>query len=162
AIILAVLVIWQGLAVSGWLYRDVVPRLEVIAGALWTLLSTPDYYWHLGATAYEVAWGLAIGGTLGLAVGLALGANRLMAREGARVRGLSLLSRPDAEDLLFPGDDHVVRRRPRLEGGDGGDLLLLPDRAVDRRWHAPDRPGADPRRPQLPPQHLADGDEDLS
>ena len=31
AIILAVLAIWQGLAVSGLLYRDVVPRLEVIA-----------------------------------------------------------------------------------------------------------------------------------
>ena len=28
--------------------------------------------------------------------------------------------------------------------------------------HARDRSGADPRRPQLPRQHLADGDEDLS
>ena len=80
AIILAVLVVWEGLARSGWLYQDVVPRLEIIAAALWKLLSAPDYYVNLGATASEVGLGLAIGGTLGLAVGLALGANRLMAR----------------------------------------------------------------------------------
>jgi len=96
AIILAVLVIWQGLAVSGWLYRDVVPRLEIIAAALWTLLTHPEqvrfeflfwtietempsYYANLWATASEVVQGLLIGGLLGLAVGLVLGANRLMA-----------------------------------------------------------------------------------
>ena len=71
-IILAVLVIWQGLALSGWLYRDVVPRLEVIAAALWKLLSTPDYYWNLWATTTEVALSLVIGGISGLAVGLLL------------------------------------------------------------------------------------------
>jgi ABC-type nitrate/sulfonate/bicarbonate transport system permease component len=80
AIILAVLVIWQALAVSGWLYRDVVPRLEIIAAALWKLLSTPDYYVNLWATAVEVGWGLAVGGVLGLAAGILLGANKLMAR----------------------------------------------------------------------------------
>jgi ABC-type nitrate/sulfonate/bicarbonate transport system permease component len=80
AIILAVLVIWQGLAVSGWLYRDVVPRLEIIVAALWKLLTAPDYYVNLWATATEVGWGLAIGGLLGLVAGLVLGANKLMAR----------------------------------------------------------------------------------
>src|SRR5262249_9179674 len=55
-------------------------RLEVIAGALWVLLSAPDYYVNLWATTSEVVMGLAIGGTLGLAVGLVLGANKLMAR----------------------------------------------------------------------------------
>ena len=80
AIILAVLVMWEALAASGWLYRDVVPRLEIIAVALWNLLSTPDYYANLWATAIEVGWGLAIGGVLGLTAGLVLGANKLMAR----------------------------------------------------------------------------------
>jgi len=80
AIILAVLVIWQGLAVSGWLYRDVVPRLEIIVAALWKLLTTPEYYVNLWATATEVGMGLCVGGFLGLVVGLVLGANRLMAR----------------------------------------------------------------------------------
>src|SRR5262249_18254225 len=69
AIILAVLVIWEALAASGLLYRDVVPRLEVIALALWKLLTTTEYYGHLGATASEVGMGLAIGGVLGLTVG---------------------------------------------------------------------------------------------
>ncbi len=80
AIILAVLVIWEAVAASGLLYRDVVPRLGVIAAAMWKLLSTPDYYWHLWVTGYEIAIGLALGGITGLVVGLALGANRLLSK----------------------------------------------------------------------------------
>ena len=80
AIIVAVLAIWQGLAVSGWLYRDVVPRLDVIAVALWTLLAAPETWRHFGVTAEEIAIGLVIGGVSGLVAGLVLGANRLLAR----------------------------------------------------------------------------------
>jgi len=80
AIILAVLLAWEAVAASGLLYRDVVPRLDAIAAALWKLLSTPDYYWHLWVTAKEIALALAIGGIGGLAVGLLLGANRLLGR----------------------------------------------------------------------------------
>ena len=80
AIIATVLAIWEALAYSGLLYRDVVPRLGVIAAALWKLLSTRDFYWHLWVTGYEIGIGLLIGGVSGLAVGLALGANRLLAR----------------------------------------------------------------------------------
>lgn len=80
AIIVAVLLIWEALAASGLLYRDVVPRLGVIAAAIWKLLSTPEFYWHLWVTTYEIGIGLALGGITGLVVGLALGANRLLAR----------------------------------------------------------------------------------
>jgi len=80
AIIVTVLAIWEGLARSGLLYRDVVPRLEVIAVALWKLLSMPEFYGHLGVTAEEIGIGLAIGGLSGLLAGLVLGANRLLAR----------------------------------------------------------------------------------
>ncbi|HEY1541107.1 MAG TPA: ABC transporter permease subunit [Xanthobacteraceae bacterium] len=80
AIIVAVLVIWEAVAASGLLYRDVVPRLPVIAVALWKLLSTPEFYGHLWVTAKEIGIGLAIGGISGLVAGLALGANRLLAR----------------------------------------------------------------------------------
>jgi NitT/TauT family transport system permease protein len=102
AIILTVLVIWEGLAVSGLLYRDVVPRLGVIALALWKLLTLPDamihldlswrslgfvvdvdipqFYVHLWVTAKEIAVGLALGGISGLVAGLVLGANRLLGR----------------------------------------------------------------------------------
>jgi NitT/TauT family transport system permease protein len=80
AIILVVLASWQLLAASGLLYRDVVPPLGAIAFALYKTLADPTFYFHLGTTAYEIAIALAIGGLSGLAVGIALGASKLMAR----------------------------------------------------------------------------------
>jgi len=78
--VLAVLVIWQLLALSGWLYGDVVPRLQIVGAALVKLLSTGDFYWNLWVTVDEVAVGLVIGGFAGLVVGLLLGANRYAAK----------------------------------------------------------------------------------
>ncbi len=80
AIIAGVLVTWELLARSGWLYRDVVPSLLAIARALFEILSDPDYYWHLGVTAGEIGIALAIGGTSGLLIGLVLGGSRLLGR----------------------------------------------------------------------------------
>jgi ABC-type nitrate/sulfonate/bicarbonate transport system permease component len=80
AIIVVLLVAWEALAASGLLYRDVVPSLLAIGGALVKLLMNPEFYYHLGVTMGEVGTGLAIGGTLGLLVGLVLGANRLLAQ----------------------------------------------------------------------------------
>jgi NitT/TauT family transport system permease protein len=80
AIIVIVLAIWEAVAASGLLYRDVVPSLLAIGGALIALLSDPTYYWHLGVTAGEIAAALAIGGSAGLVVGLVLGANKLFGR----------------------------------------------------------------------------------
>jgi ABC-type nitrate/sulfonate/bicarbonate transport system permease component len=80
AIVVTVLAVWELLAYSGWLYRDVVPPLELIGGALYELLSGRDYYLNLGVTAGEVGVALLIGGLSGGAVGLALGANRFLAK----------------------------------------------------------------------------------
>jgi ABC-type nitrate/sulfonate/bicarbonate transport system permease component len=80
ALILALLVIWEGLSRSGLLYRDVVPSLIAIAHALFDLLGHRAYYFHLGVTAGEIALALAVGGGLGLAVGILLGANRFLAK----------------------------------------------------------------------------------
>jgi NitT/TauT family transport system permease protein len=80
AIIVTVLVIWEGLARSGLLYRDVVPSLAAIGGALYETLSDPTFYMHLSATFYEIAVGMVIGGVAGLAVGIALGGSKLMQR----------------------------------------------------------------------------------
>ena len=79
-IIAGVLVFWEVLARSGLLYRDVVPSLVAIGAALVKLLSTADFYWNLGVTAGEVGTALVIGGVSGVAVGLVLGANRLLGR----------------------------------------------------------------------------------
>jgi ABC-type nitrate/sulfonate/bicarbonate transport system permease component len=80
ALIVSALLIWEGMARSGLLYRDVVPSLFKIAAALVALLSGGEYYFHLGVTVGEIAVALAIGGGLGVVVGLVLGANRFLAR----------------------------------------------------------------------------------
>ena len=80
AIIVAVLASWELVAASGLLYRDVVPSLVAIARALYVTLSDPTFYFHLATTGYEIGIALVIGGLGGLAVGIALGASKLMAR----------------------------------------------------------------------------------
>ena len=80
AIIVFVLLFWEAIARSGLLFRDVVPSLTVIGGALIELLADPTYYRHLGVTAGEIGIALGVGGVAGLAVGIALGGSRLLAR----------------------------------------------------------------------------------
>jgi ABC-type nitrate/sulfonate/bicarbonate transport system permease component len=79
-IILAVLAVWELLSHSGWLYRDVVPSLVAIRRAIFNLLTNTEYYFHLAVTAGEIGAALAIGGTLGLAVGIVLGGNRFLSK----------------------------------------------------------------------------------
>ncbi|HEX4554447.1 MAG TPA: ABC transporter permease subunit [Xanthobacteraceae bacterium] len=79
-IIAGVLVFWELIARSGLLYRDVVPSLLAIGGALVKLLSTSDFYWNLGVTASEVGTALLIGGLSGVVVGLLLGGSRLLSK----------------------------------------------------------------------------------
>jgi ABC-type nitrate/sulfonate/bicarbonate transport system permease component len=80
AIILGALAIWELLAHSGWLYRDVVPSLLAIGRALYALLTSGDYYFNLGVTVGEIGLALAIGALSGVAIGLLLGANRFLSK----------------------------------------------------------------------------------
>jgi ABC-type nitrate/sulfonate/bicarbonate transport system permease component len=80
ALIAAALAIWQAVSVSGLLFRDVVPSLGAIVEALTRLLLDPAFYGHLGTTGLEIGTALLVGGLSGLAVGLALGANRLLGK----------------------------------------------------------------------------------
>src|ERR1700751_2598487 len=80
AIVVVALLAWEGLAASGLVLHDVVPSLDKIAWALWKLLSTAPLYANLGATLYEVAISLVIGGISGAIVGLVLGGNRFLGR----------------------------------------------------------------------------------
>jgi ABC-type nitrate/sulfonate/bicarbonate transport system permease component len=79
-IVAFVLLAWEAVAASGLLFRDVVPSLTVIGRALAELLADKDYYRHLGVTAGEIGVALAIGGSAGLAVGIALGGSRFLGR----------------------------------------------------------------------------------
>jgi ABC-type nitrate/sulfonate/bicarbonate transport system permease component len=79
-IIVAALVLWQALAVSGLLYRDVVPPLQAIGAALVKLLTNADFYTNLQTTAYETFFALIIGGGAGLVAGFVLGGSRFLGR----------------------------------------------------------------------------------
>jgi NitT/TauT family transport system permease protein len=78
-IVLALLLIWQLVAASGWLYRDVVPSLPKIGAALVKLLLSAGFYGNLWFTIDEIGIGLVIGGISGLVVGLVIGGNRFIA-----------------------------------------------------------------------------------
>ena len=80
AIIAGVVLIWEALSASGLLFRDVVPSLLVIGRATVELLADQTFYWHLGVTMGEIGLAMAIGGLAGLAVGILLGANRMLSR----------------------------------------------------------------------------------
>jgi NitT/TauT family transport system permease protein len=80
AIIAALLIVWEALAASGLLYRDVVPSLAAIGRAVGRVLVNPDFYGNLGVTAAEIGIALVIGGLSGLVVGILLGANRFLSR----------------------------------------------------------------------------------
>ena len=99
AIVAVALAAWEALAMSGLLFRDVVPPLQAIGRALVALLSAPDFFANLGVTAMEIAVAVAIGGVLGLAVGIALGANRFLSNA---FESLLLYLGPTPKIIFFP------------------------------------------------------------
>ena len=99
AIIVTVVVIWEATAASGLLFRDVIPSLVTIGQAIVRILLDPDYYRHLWVTLAEVGAAMTIGGLSGLAVGIALGANRFLS--DAFERYLYYLG-PTPKIIFFP------------------------------------------------------------
>ncbi|HTS40578.1 MAG TPA: ABC transporter permease subunit [Xanthobacteraceae bacterium] len=120
AILITIVAIWEAVAASGWLFRDVVPSLLIIGRQLVLILTHPDYllhidlgfgsslvfdlkipefYRHLWVTVSEVATAMVIGGIAGLAVGLALGANPFLSN--AFERFLYWLG-PTPKIIFFP------------------------------------------------------------
>jgi ABC-type nitrate/sulfonate/bicarbonate transport system permease component len=80
AIIAAILLVWEITAASGLLYRDVVPSIVNIALALKDLVLSAELYANLGTTGLEVGSAVAIGGLVGLVVGIVLGGSKFLAR----------------------------------------------------------------------------------
>src|SRR3981081_3139773 len=78
AIIVAVVVVWEIVSASGWLYRDVVPSLVAIGKELYVTLTAPSFYFDLETTCYEISIAIVIGVVIGLAVGIMLGGSIFM------------------------------------------------------------------------------------
>ena len=112
-IVAGIVLLWEAVAASGLLFRDVVPSLLTVARALVSILTVPDYkaslfgaevvipefYRHLWVTFGEVATAMAIGGLAGLAIGILLGANPFLS--GAFERFLYYLG-PTPKIIFFP------------------------------------------------------------
>lgn len=79
AVAATVVALWEAASASGLFYRDVIPSLVAIGRALGILAVNPDFYRHLAVSLMEVGQALAIGGGLGLVVGLVLGGSRFLA-----------------------------------------------------------------------------------
>lgn len=76
--LLAAWAAWEGLARSGWLYSGVVPSSLLVLRALASQLASGEFYRHLAVTLGEVGVGFAVASLAGVAVGLALGARRVL------------------------------------------------------------------------------------
>ncbi len=96
---LVLLGIWEGLALSGFFFRDVVPPLQKIVYGLSTLFGISAFYANLAVTGGELLLALIIGGLAGLVVGLLLGGSQLLS--DAYERWLNYLG-PTPKIILFP------------------------------------------------------------
>ena len=72
--------LWEAVAASGLLFRDVIPSSIKVGEALATLLLSADFYRNLELTLAEVLVSLVLGVSMGIAVGLALGAARFVGK----------------------------------------------------------------------------------
>ena len=73
---LALLAAWQASVALGWLSMRVLPAPVDVAKAAWTLAASGDLWTHVKVSAGRALTGLAIGGGLGLLLGLLTGSIR--------------------------------------------------------------------------------------
>jgi sulfonate transport system permease protein len=68
---------WQWGSSQGWISSRVLPQPSAVAAAFWTLLKNGELLHHTAISAQRALLGLAIGGSLGLVLGLLNGSLRL-------------------------------------------------------------------------------------
>jgi sulfonate transport system permease protein len=73
---LLILVVWQASASLGWLSSRILPAPSAVADAAWNLAVTGDLWRHVRVSTWRASTGFAIGGGLGLVLGLLTGSSR--------------------------------------------------------------------------------------
>lgn len=74
---LAVLAAWEAASRTGWLSTRVLPEPWSVVVAAWTLASSGELWHHVAVSGGRALAGLAIGGGLGLVMGLITGSFRI-------------------------------------------------------------------------------------
>jgi sulfonate transport system permease protein len=72
-----ILVVWEAASSWGWLSTRVLPEPLAVARAFWTLAVNGELWVHVAVSTQRAAIGFAIGGGLGLLLGLATGTFKL-------------------------------------------------------------------------------------
>lgn len=72
----SILVFWQLAAQIGWLSSRVLPAPSAVVTAAWTLAASGELWQHVKVSALRALSGLAVGGGLGLVLGLINGSSR--------------------------------------------------------------------------------------
>ncbi|WP_425417613.1 ABC transporter permease [Oricola indica] len=75
---IVLLAAYEGIAQSGLLYQDVVPSLIAIVRALFALVTTGEFYFHLSVTVIEITVAFLIGTFIGVTAGICFGLWRLL------------------------------------------------------------------------------------
>jgi ABC-type nitrate/sulfonate/bicarbonate transport system permease component len=73
------LVAWELISVSGLIYKGVVPSIFAIGAAFVRLMASPQFWSNFSVTLFEITLALLFGSTIGIVVGLLIGASRLLA-----------------------------------------------------------------------------------
>jgi len=90
---------WQALALSGLLFRDVVPPLGALTAGLGAVVTDAGFWGNALVTGGELLAAVLIGGLLGVATGLVLGSSRIVS--AAFERWFTWLG-PTPKIILFP------------------------------------------------------------
>jgi len=77
AVPVAVLIVWEVASKSGWLSTRVLPEPASVVTAFWGLLASGELWHHVAVSSGRALAGLAVGGGLGLALGLLTGTFRV-------------------------------------------------------------------------------------
>ena len=69
-------IVWQLASSVGWLSTQVLPSPEGVLKAFWTLSASGELWQHLAISSWRALVGFAIGGSIGLVLGLISGLSR--------------------------------------------------------------------------------------